>query len=39
MGGIVAFSESLPSDTIAASLRIAAFLLTVMSGLLLAKGV
>jgi drug/metabolite transporter (DMT)-like permease len=38
MGGIVAFSESLPSDTIAASLRIAAFLLTVMSGLLLAKG-
>jgi drug/metabolite transporter (DMT)-like permease len=38
IGGILAFGESLPSDTIAAMLRIAAFLLTVMSGLLLANG-
>src|SRR5438105_4060868 len=38
IGGIVAFGESLPSNRIAAVLRAAAFTLTVISGVLLAKG-
>jgi hypothetical protein len=36
--GMIAFDESLPAEPIAASLRIAAFILTIASSALLAVG-
>jgi multidrug transporter EmrE-like cation transporter len=38
LGGMIAFDESLPAEPIAASLRIAAFILTIASSALLAAG-